>query len=140
MPDRWLFLLYVGLQACTGGSACGGCVEPIPGGFPLDRRVANSAQVRLTPNAITFLESNFDDLIATLLPDGLSFEIPESSTDVAGIGTVTICPGGGCTATANISAVDIQPTPPSSLVLVAQLEVTSNIRFPPSATPPWLSG
>ncbi|MBI5488242.1 MAG: hypothetical protein HY905_12990, partial [Deltaproteobacteria bacterium] len=123
-----LFLLYVGLQACTGGSACSGCVEPIPGGFPLEQRIANAAQARLTPNAITFLESNFSAIVATLMPEGLSFEIPESSTSLAGLGDVTICPGGGCTATANITSVDIQPTAPASLVAVAQVEVvTSNI-------------
>ncbi|MBI5501664.1 MAG: hypothetical protein HY907_15575, partial [Deltaproteobacteria bacterium] len=137
------FLLYAGLQACTGGSACSGCVEPIPGGFPLEQRIANSAQARLTPNAITFLETNFSAIVATLMPDGLSFDIPESTTDIAGIGTVTICPGGGCTATINITGVDIQPTPPSSLVLVAQLEVvTSNIRISTERnfTCLWLSG
>jgi hypothetical protein len=81
---KWLglVLLYVVLQACTGGSACSGCVEPIPGGFPLDKRVANAAQLRLTPNAITFIETHFSDVVATLLPDGLSFDIPEDRKSV----------------------------------------------------------
>jgi MYXO-CTERM domain-containing protein len=142
---KWLglVLLYVVLQACTGGSACGGCVEPIPGGFPLDQRVANSAQLRLTPNAITFIEANFSEVVATLMPDGLSFDIPESTTNITAVGDVTICPGGGCTATINVTGVDIQPTPPSSLVIIAQLEVvTGTIRLSTEAnfTCLWLSG
>ena len=71
------FLLWVVLQACTGGSACSGCVEPIPGGFPLDRRVANAGQMRLTPNAFTFLEANASTLVETLIPGGLTFPIDE---------------------------------------------------------------
>ncbi len=123
-----LALAYVAFEACSGESACGGCVEPIPGGYPLDKRVENAVQTRLTPNAITFLENNFDALIGTLLPGGLSFPIDESTHDVAVIGRVTICRGGGCSATVNIRSVDIRPTPPSSIVLVANLEVvTSNI-------------
>ncbi len=125
------FLLFVVLQACTGGSACSGCgVEPIPGGFPLDHRVTRALQARLTPNAFTFLEENAATLVSTLVTGGLSFAIPETTTNVAVVGDVTICPGGGCTATATVTALDLQSTPPSSIVAVARLEVvTTNIRI-----------
>lgn len=142
---RWLglFLLWFVLESCTGGSACGGCVEPIPGGFPLGRRIENSVQFRLTPAGINFLASHADELVASLMPGGLAFDIPESSSSITLVGDVTICPGGGCSATINLRGVDIQPTPPSSLVIVAQLEViTSNIRLSTerNGTCLWLSG
>lgn len=141
---RWLalFLLWFAFQACDGGG-CGGCMEPIPGGFPLARRVENALQFRFTPSGITFLETHARELVASLMPGGLTFDIPESRSNIAVVGDVTICPGGGCTATVSIRGVDIQPTPPSSLVIVAQLEVvTSNIRLSTerNATCLWLSG
>jgi hypothetical protein len=142
---RWigLFLLWFAFQACDGGGACAGCVEPIPGGFPLGRRIENSVQFRFTPAGITFLETHAGELVTSLMPTGLSFDIPESTSNITLVGDVTICPGGGCTATINLRGVDIQPTPPSSLVVVAQLEViTSNIRLSTerNGTCLWLSG
>lgn len=141
---RWIALFLVGLafQSCDGGG-CDGCMDPIPGGFPLARRIENSVQFRLTPAGITFLETHADELIETLMPGGLTFDIPESTSSIPVVGDVTICPGGGCTATVNVRGVDIQPTPPSTLVIVAQLEVvTSNIRVSTerNATCLWLSG
>ena len=70
-------LLALYLVAC-GGGGCGGCEEcgvaPIPGGFPIEERVPNSAQIRLTSSGIDFIESNADSLVSLLLPEGLDFE------------------------------------------------------------------
>lgn len=117
----WSFLygvLSFGLIAC-GGGGCGGCgdgcgVAPIPGGFPIEQRVPNSAQVRLTDDGIAFLENEADALVALFLPDGLSFEIPTSTTSVSGI-NVTICPSGGCYITGEIQSLELTPTPPNRL-------------------------
>jgi hypothetical protein len=138
-----LVLALFALQACGDTGGCGGCAEPIPGGFPLDRRVENAGQIRLTPAGIRFIEDNVDTLVAQLAPEGLGFEIPESTSDVAVVGTVTICPGGGCTATIRIVSLDIQTVAPASLMVVAQIEViTSDIRLATqrNAACLWLSG
>ena len=44
--------------ACDGGgcSSCEGCgVRPIPGAYPLEHRIDNAAQVRLTSSGITYV-------------------------------------------------------------------------------------
>jgi hypothetical protein len=117
----WSFLygvLSFGLIAC-GGGGCGGCgdgcgVAPIPGGFPIEQRVPNSAQVRLTDDGIAFLENEADALVALALPDGLQFEVPTTTERISVI-TVTICPAGNCFVTGEIEDLQLTPTPPNRL-------------------------
>ncbi|MCB9593194.1 MAG: MYXO-CTERM sorting domain-containing protein [Sandaracinaceae bacterium] len=110
-------MLTLTLFACSGGGGCSGCagcgIAPIPDGFPLDQRIDNSAQVRLTQSGITFIEDNIDGIVATFLPDGLDFTIDEQNVSF-GI-SITICRGGGCVAHIEIDSVDIVPTDPNLL-------------------------
>ncbi|MEM9068982.1 MAG: MYXO-CTERM sorting domain-containing protein [Myxococcota bacterium] len=111
------------LTACGGGGCgCEGCgVAPIPGGFKIEERVANSTQIRLTENGIAWLEDNADALVALLLPEGLAFEIPETAEDIDNPIPflpdirVTICPGGGCFIMGEIESLDLQPMEPNRL-------------------------
>lgn len=119
------------LSAC-GGGGCGGCgegcgVAPIPGGFKIEERVPNSAQVRLTQAGITWMEDNADDLIGLFLPDGLSFEVPPTTTttSVALIGDVEvkICEGGGCFVQGEVTSLDLAPTDPNRLVATVRATI-----------------
>lgn len=105
------------LFACSGGGGCSGCegcgIAPIPGGYPLDRRIDNAAQVRLTSSGIGYIEDNIGEIVTVFLPDGLDFPIEEQEID-AGI-TITVCRGGGCQAHLEIHNLDISPTDPNVL-------------------------
>lgn len=127
----WSFLygvLSFGLIAC-GGGGCGGCgdgcgVAPIPGGFPIEERVPNSAQVRLTNEGIAFLESEANSLVGLFLPDGLEFEVPATTTRFAGV-DINICGTNDCLIRGNVTFLDLQPTPPNRLQLTLRVELES---------------
>ncbi len=126
----WSFLygvLSFGLIAC-GGGGCGGCgdgcgVAPIPGGFPIEERVPNSAQVRLTNAGIGFLENNADALVALALPDGLTFPIERQEIS-AGI-TITICSENDCAAQAEIDQLRLIPGAPNQIEVRLRLILDS---------------
>ncbi len=132
----WSFLygvLSFGLIAC-GGGGCGGCgdgcgVAPIPGGFPIEQRVPNSAQVRLTDEGIAFLENNADALVALALPDGLEFPIPPTTTrqsiSVCGNTQIEICRDGNCLVRGEIRSLDLQAQPPNGLRATIRLSLES---------------
>ncbi len=116
------------LTAC-GGGGCGGCgegcgVAPIPGGFKIEERVPNSAQIRLTSTGIQFIEDNISEIITGVLPDGLDFPIPKSEQSLLGT-TLTICPGEDCVAHLEIHSIDIAPTAPNRLKVHLELIVDS---------------
>ena len=107
-------LLALYLVAC-GGGGCGGCEEcgvaPIPGGFPIEERVPNSAQIRLTSSGIDFIESNADSLVSLLLPEGLDFEVPETNVALG----IKICTDGPCIAHGEIDSLELTPVAPNAL-------------------------
>lgn len=112
-----VFLVF----ACSGGG-CGGCegcgISPIPGAFPLDARIPNAAQIRLSSSGITFIEDNIDGVVASFLAGGLDFAIPRTATTVdAGIGDVDVdvCPSGDCSAHIEIDDLTLTPTAPNRL-------------------------
>jgi hypothetical protein len=119
-----IFLVF----ACGGGgcSGCEGCgIRPIPGAFPLDARIPNAAQVRLTSSGIGFIEDNIDPIVRTFLADGLEFPIPRQ--DVAGpLGVdITICGRSDCLARAEIEDIALTPTAPNRLRAVINLRLDS---------------
>jgi len=125
-----VFLVF----ACSGGgcSSCEGCgVRPIPGAFPLDARIPNAAQIRLSESGIGFIEDNIGGIVGTLLAGGLDFPVPE----VSGSQTVlfitmryTICPADHtppCFIHAEISDLELTPTAPNQLHAVIQMRMWS---------------
>ncbi len=125
---QWSLLAFF-LFAC-GGGGCGGCeacgTGPIPGGFPIEERVPNSAQVRLTSSGIDFIESNAADLVPLLLPDGLEFDIPRSQTTAdLTICTpdITICPDDNCKIQGEIEQVMLEPNAPNQLLATIRLRL-----------------
>lgn len=112
--------------ACDGG--CSGCEEcgitPIPGAYPLEHRIDDSAQVRLTSSGIQFIEDNIAAIVMTFMPDGLDFDVDRQEVD-AGI-TITICEDNDCTAHLEIDSLEISPTDPN--VLRAHIELILDSR------------
>ena len=115
-------LLAVFLVAC-GGGGCGGCeacgVAPIPGGFPIEERVPNAAQVRLTSSGVDFIESNADQLIGLFLPGGLDFDVPPLNQCVVDVITCLyrfkLCEDRNCVAHGEVDSIDVRPTAPNEL-------------------------
>ncbi len=62
------FVLTV--AACSGGG-CGSCGAPIPGGFPAENTVPNSATARVTRSGLDFLGTNLPTLAGTALGSGV---------------------------------------------------------------------
>lgn len=134
----WSFLygvLSFGLIAC-GGGGCGGCgdgcgVAPIPGGFPIEQRVPNSAQVRLTDEGIAFLENNADALVGLALPDGLEFAVPPTTTSqsiaVCGTPTIQVCQSGNCLVRGDITSLNIEPLAPNAVRATIRLILESRV-------------
>ena len=124
----------VAVSSCDSSSMGCSCMdsgmEPIPGGFPREYIIDNAAQARLTPHAITFLESNVDELVGMFMPDGLEFPIDPTSESISLVGDVDICHPSGCMAHATILSVDIVPTPPDTLHAVAQVQFWIEGRMP----------
>jgi len=69
--------------SCSGGG-CGGCdgMEPIPGGFPVDKRQPNAAQVRVSSTALTKISADpaaiLGPLIGGAMNGTIEFAIPAS--------------------------------------------------------------
>ncbi len=137
----WLALWSLAAVACSGGSCgggCGGCaIEPIPGGFPLEDRIPNAAQMRITDEGLAYLEANGNGLVQLLMPDGLTFQVPTASgcavdTWFGCASRYTICPDGNCWIAASVHSLQLDPQAPNSLRVT--LRVVLDSRHPDSGT------
>lgn len=59
----WLLLAALG----CAGDGCGGCMEPIPGGFPPEQRAANAVTTKLTKEGLDQIQGLVSDLIVEQL-------------------------------------------------------------------------
>ncbi len=89
------------LASCAKTSSCGCLGTLAPLAAPLDpgHSTQSGAQAYLTPGAFSYLDNNFQNLLPTLLPSGLTFWIPEMTKSVsyAGIGaTAYVCRQNEC--------------------------------------------
>ncbi|MGE0548019.1 MAG: hypothetical protein AB7O24_11780 [Kofleriaceae bacterium] len=90
------FVTLVVVASCQGFGSCGGCatVEPIPGGFPVNKRVANATQVRLSSTALDKLEADPAGIVGPLFGTGangaVEFPVPAN----CGSSPSICCPGG----------------------------------------------
>jgi hypothetical protein len=109
-------------QGCSGCEGCG--IEQIPGGFPLENRIPNAGQMRLTTHGIDFIEANMAQIVSQFLPDGLSFPIPQSSMDFAGF-NAEVCPHGDCFVDLEITDVSLDPRAPNMLAVALRMIVST---------------
>lgn len=125
--QRALFgVALMSLAACgSTGGGCAGCAAPapIPGGFPAAHRFDNAGQIRLSSSGVTYLEQNFEKLVLTLMPGGLSFAIPPSGCG----SSQEVCCGSGsnCKASIDIQSVDITPQTPARMNLNLRAKVST---------------
>lgn len=122
-------MVAAGCSGASGCSSCGG-LTPLPGGFPIDKRIENAGSARITSSGVAFLEANLGAIAGPLVGGdggGLSFPVPESGGTFLSLIDYTICPGGAdpganppkCLAEIDLAnaAMDIQPTAPHNIVL-----------------------
>jgi len=115
-----LVLLMVSV-AC-GDSSCGGCVEPPAEPFPTGPRVYDSVQMRITQSGFGFIENNIPVILATMLEDGLTFEITRQEP---GLGLV-ICES-DCQLQAQIVDADLTLVAPNTIVFDGHVDLTGDI-------------
>ncbi|MGE3546471.1 MAG: hypothetical protein AB7L28_21270, partial [Kofleriaceae bacterium] len=90
------FVLVAALASCQGFGGCAGCatVEPIPGGFPSNKRVANATQVRVSATALDKIEADPAGIVGPLFGTGangaIEFPVPAN----CGSSPSICCPGG----------------------------------------------
>lgn len=119
LREACVVVLFLAFAACDqqGCGGCAGCgIEQIPGGFPLENRVPNSGQVRLTTHGIDFVEANLSQIVGQFLPQGLSFQIPQSQMDLAGL-TAEICPSNDCWVDIELTDTTLDPRAPNVLAV-----------------------
>ncbi len=90
----WFVIVFAALvgASCSGGGGCGGCgIQPIPGGFKPEKRVANAAQLRVSQSGLAAITDNPAALISALTgTSALTFNVPASCSG----STPVCCPGG----------------------------------------------
>src|SRR5690606_5463106 len=59
----WLLLAALG----CAGDGCGGCMEPIPGGFPPEERASNAITTKLTKDGLDQIQGLVSDMIVQQL-------------------------------------------------------------------------
>ncbi|HEY3358499.1 MAG TPA: hypothetical protein VGQ83_34950 [Polyangia bacterium] len=67
-------------------------MAPIPGGYPLDKRIEGAVQARVNQSALGFLQDHAADMVSCVMPGGLDFCIPSSSSNIT-VGTAYVCEG-----------------------------------------------
>lgn len=94
--DWFVVIASIVCAVSCGGGGCGGCAtfEPIPGGFPADRRTPNATQVRVSSSGFAAITADPATLLGSLTggaADGiLRFNAPVN----CGGSTPTCCPNG----------------------------------------------
>ena len=91
--------IVLALSGCGGG--CGGCgMTPIPGGFPVAKRTANAAQIRVTPTALAAISADPAAVIGPLVGNAMNgiidFSIPGSCGGNPEICCVNNVPSAAC--------------------------------------------
>ncbi|MBI5526514.1 MAG: hypothetical protein HY897_09275 [Deltaproteobacteria bacterium] len=125
--NKRLTLVLIGItlslimMRCGGGCSGCSCMETIPGGYQ-EPTTENAAQARLGSSAITFLEGNLKSILASFMPEGLAFGIPESESSIT-VGTAYVCTGNPCNDNVNPKCTGDPPmNPVADCCLCADLQ------------------
>ena len=92
LRDLWRrafrFVLFLTIASCAGGGGCGGCSAAIPGGFPSDSVIPNSASLRLTRPGLDFIGANLGSVASKVLGKSggvYSIDVPKSSPEITAL-------------------------------------------------------
>jgi hypothetical protein len=99
------------IVACSGGSGGGGCgtLAKIPNGYPVDKRIDNAIQLRITKAFFDFLEVNGKAFVDKFLPGGGEIAVPSSCG-----GDTELCCGQMCKVKLDFQSLKFDPKPPST--------------------------
>jgi len=121
-------VLGLTLIVACGGSGGGGCgtFAKIPNGYPVDKRIDNAVQVRITKGFFDFLEANGKALVDKFLPGGGEIPVPSSCG-----GDTEICCGRACKVKLDYQSLKFEPRPPSTtgLTLRAKLKTLTDMNI-----------
>ncbi len=125
MPRRLVLcgLVLLMVSVACGDTSCGGCVEPPAEPFPTAPRVYDGVQMRVTQSGLVFIEDNLPDILASLLQDGLTFEIPRTDT---GILSVVFCDS-TCTMTIEILDSNLTLVGTNTVVFDGHMNVSGEV-------------
>src|SRR5262245_29451372 len=93
--------------SCGGGGGCGGCTQPIPGGFPAAQRTANAGQVRVTNTGLGKITADPASVIGPLVGNAMNGVI---TFPVVSCGGTNVCCDGNGNAIPNCGPVNIDLT------------------------------
>lgn len=99
------------IVACSSSGGSGGCggLTKLSGGYPVDKRIDNAVQLRITKGFFDFLETNGKALVDKFLPSGGEIAVPSSCG-----GDTEICCGQMCKVKLEYSSLKFEPTPPTT--------------------------
>ena len=112
LRPAFFILLLVALASCSGSgcSGCSGCgLTPLSAGFPQASIIPNSASARVTRSGLDFIGENLATVAGTVLGTSgglITFPVPSTSANLAGIATGVICMGATstqCVADVNVA-------------------------------------
>lgn len=135
LSSRGVALAVVLAVGCVSqGDGCGGgCVQPIPGGFPLAQRQDNGITVKVSGDGLRYVEQNVDRIIETLT-GGLAFDLPCSELTNVDFGIA-----GWSIAQANVKLCDVNldgQCSPADDVAVTPRTVSRDPNLPNSSATP----
>lgn len=121
-------LALLSLAACAG-KGCS-CVQPIKGGFPVDKRHENAIQIRATQSMFQFVGANGPKLIPGLI-GGSTFNVPPTCT-----GNKVCCamPNQVCTLQFDFKDLQLTPASPNLIHLNTNVNVKTLTPFPVDAS------
>jgi hypothetical protein len=110
------------LVACSG-SGSGGTGGKIKGGFPVDKRVENAVELRVTKNAFDFLAANAKPFIDKLIPPS-GIPVPSVCS-----GDTQICCGQMCALLFDFQNLTFTPQPPATLGMAIRAKLKTSTDF-----------
>ncbi|HND10642.1 MAG TPA: hypothetical protein PLY80_09410, partial [Pseudomonadota bacterium] len=112
------------IVAC-GGSGGGGCgaggLTKIPNGYPVDKRIDNAIQLRVTKGFFDFLETNGKAIVTKLLPGGGDIPVPSQCG-----GDTEICCGQMCKVKLDYQSLKFDPKPPTTTALTLRAKIKTS--------------
>ena len=124
----------IALTALFAVAACSSkgcsCVQPIKGGFPVDKRRENAIQIRATQSLFQYVSQNGTSLIPGLI-GGNTFNVPPTCS-----GNKVCCESANmvCTLQFDFQTLNLTPTAPNTLHLDTNVNVKTTTPLPIDAS------
>ncbi len=118
-------VLGISFIVACGGSGGGGCgaggLTKIPNGYPVDKRIDNAIQLRVTKGFFDFLDTNGKAIVTKLLPGGGDIPVPSQCG-----GDTEICCGQMCKVKLDYQSLKFDPKPPTTTALTLRAKIKTS--------------